>query len=205
MKIKRLTKKSLAELNLTLSGLDEASQRECIGGGDGSINSPWTLSEYQSQYGYFQGGYVDFGENGVLYVGSDSYYGTEYNQEYAISYITAHACSSSTGLCAGMVRCALEAGGLNTDGRPGSACDYDTWLQSRNFIVVGTKQSGTLENYVPQEGDIVVFESTTGHSHGHIAMFCGSGWYSDFKQNSMFVSSAYQQEDVEYTILRFNN
>lgn len=45
MKIKKLTKKSLAELNLTLSGLDDASQRECIGGGSGTQFDPWSYEE----------------------------------------------------------------------------------------------------------------------------------------------------------------
>lgn len=68
MKIKKLTKKSLAELNLTLSGLDDASQRECIGGGNGTQIDPWTFIEYQSMTGDFAGGWVDFGSGYATYV-----------------------------------------------------------------------------------------------------------------------------------------
>lgn len=110
--------------------------------------------------------------------------------------------SPGVGSCASHVRSALEAGGFSTDGRPKSACDYDTYLKNRGFIEVDKT------NYTPQKGDIVVHEAIPstgpndkGHPHGHIAMYCGSQWVSDFVQRDMFGGSGYRKAK-NYTILR---
>lgn len=108
---------------------------------------------------------------------------TGYDIDAAVTYIESHAESSSISACAKYVRKAIEAGGLSTTGRPGSAKDYDAFLPTIGFTRVDTG------DYV--KGDIVVFDSVPGHPHGHIAMWTGTQWVSDFKQNSIIVNSAY--------------
>ena len=118
-----------------------------------------------------------------------------YDVKAATDYLRAHAHSPSQGQCARAVREALEAGGLCTDGRPGSAKDYDSFLPSLGFYEVDPN------NYIPQAGDIVVHEAKEGHEHGHIAMYDGSDWISDFIQRDMFGGSAYRN-DPDYSIWR---
>ena len=48
-----------------------------------------------------------------------------------------------------------------------------------------------------QKGDITVIENNDMHEHGHIAMWCGSNWISDFVQNSEFVYNS-NQPKVHY-------
>lgn len=115
----------------------------------------------------------------------------------ATSHLTDNALNSSSGYCAKYVREAIEAGGLSTDGRPGSACDYDAYLPTLGFSIVD------MSNYVPQPGDIVVHEATSGHPYGHIAMYNGEQWISDFIQSDMYGGSAYRS-NPNYTILRWN-
>ena len=118
-----------------------------------------------------------------------------YDVKAATDYLRAHAHSTSQGQCARAVREALEAGGLCTDGRPGSAKDYDSFLPCLGFYEVDPN------NYIPQAGDIVVHEAKEGHEHGHIAMYDGSDWISDFIQRDMFGGSAYRN-DPDYSIWR---
>ena len=115
------------------------------------------------------------------------------NIDAAVTALNNNAHSRSTGYCARYVRLALEAGGLF--GFTGDAKDYSVQLQQRGFTVVS--QSG----YIPQKGDIVVFNSAPGHPSGHIAMYNGSQWVSDFFQNSFFVSGVYRVQN-DYVIFR---
>lgn len=119
-----------------------------------------------------------------------------YKIEDATKYLREHASEKSKGECAKAVRLALEAGGLDTSGRPNAAADYNNgFLQSLGFIEV------SLENYTPQAGDIVVHERQEGHPWGHIAMYDGSVWISDFIQRDMFGGSAYR-DNPDYSIWR---
>lgn len=118
-----------------------------------------------------------------------------FNIDSAVDYLVSNAQASSTSSCAKAVRLALEAGGFSTEGRPNSACDYDTYLESRGFYKVSNV------NYVPRKGDIVVHEATEGHPYGHIAMYSGTQWISDFVQRDMFGGQAYR-DAKNYTIWR---
>ena len=54
----------------------------------------------------------------------------------------------------------------------------------------------------PQKGDVVVFQAIKGHRHGHVAMFDGKQWISDFKQDSIYAATDYQKVDAPYVIYR---
>ncbi len=111
----------------------------------------------------------------------------QYNVDDVTKYLREHAYEKSQGKCAKAVRLALEAGGLDTTGRPTATVDYnDGFLQSLGFIEVSP------ENYTPQAGDIVVHERQAGHPYGHITIYDETEWISDFVQIDMFGGSAYR-------------
>lgn len=51
-------------------------------------------------------------------------------------------------------------------------------------------------------GDIVVFQPIGKRYFGHIAMWNGSQWVSDFKQRNIIVHSDYRNDSCEFAILR---
>lgn len=90
----------------------------------------------------------------------------------------------SRGQCAKAVRSFIEAGGISTEGRPVSAYKYVSYLPTKGFRHIA-KLEGTQQqqSFRPQPGDI----SVMAHGkHGHICMWNGSQWVSDFPQNNMW-------------------
>ena len=92
---------------------------------------------------------------------------------------------TSSGKCAMHVRQFLEAGGLDLTGHPVSAKDYASFLPKLGFVNIAniafrSEQTRFTENdAVP--GDVAVMEHG---QHGHICMFTGKYWVSDFIQNN---------------------
>ena len=116
-----------------------------------------------------------------------------FNTDKVKTYITQHAASRSRGLCALYVRKALEAGGCCMWGYPNAAKKYREFLPYLDFTEIDK------ENYHPEIGDIVVFNSTEGHPYGHIAIWNGQQWVSDFRQRSLYVANAYRKsKDFQY-------
>lgn len=108
---------------------------------------------------------------------------------------------ASIGKCATHVRLRLEAGGINATGHPVSAKDYGPLLIKRGFRIVNDS------NYKSIRGDIAVMKGFTGikkdHPHGHIQMYSGSAWISDFKQNYFWPGPEYCTFQPEYKIYRY--
>jgi len=108
----------------------------------------------------------------------------------AITYLRKHAKpkSQKPHECAKYVRLAIEAGGINTTGRPISAYKYKDFLPTIGFKAIGkitgkaNQTNWTKNNARP--GDIAVMEHGV---HGHICMYDGKNWISDFIQNNMWV------------------
>jgi hypothetical protein len=92
----------------------------------------------------------------------------------------AHALSQSSHHCAMFCRLGFEAAGLNTTDRPqsGDAADYGP------FLLRHGAQAVSVDSYVPQVGDVVVFDKTDQHPYGHIETYDGHQWVSDFMQHS---------------------
>ena len=105
-----------------------------------------------------------------------------YDHLQTIAYATENAAPKSQSLCARYVRKAIQAGGVRFIARPASAYKYADFLPVLGFEEIE-------EPYQP--GDIVVFNQTGGRKHGHIAIYTGKGWVSDFKQRSFYVHSDY--------------
>ena len=89
------------------------------------------------------------------------------------------ALSRSSGYCARYVRKALQSAGYEFTPNP-SAYQYASrgTLASAGF----TKISNDMQ---PQVGDVVVYNRTSSRPHGHIQIFDGTDWVSDFRQKSI--------------------
>ena len=104
-----------------------------------------------------------------------------------ISNVTTKACDTLTtnskeksiGKCAKYVADALQSAGYKFNRQP-SAYMYHTngMLSGMGFECIGRTNSQ------PQPGDICVINRFSGHPHGHICMFNGQQWISDFKQRT---------------------
>lgn len=124
----------------------------------------------------------------------------KWNVQDSIRYLSTNAEGKSVGRCAKYVRTAIEAGGLSTAGRPGSAYQYKKYLPTIGFKFIGSifgkakQREWTNKNAKP--GDIAVMDHG---KHGHICMWNGSKWISDFPQNNMWVYKG----DGECSIFRY--
>lgn len=93
----------------------------------------------------------------------------------------------STGSCARYVRTALEKAGYEEPpGRPLSAYQYETtgFINKYGFNKV---DAGNPLTFKPKPGDISITKAFNNHKHGHIAIYDGKNWVSDFKQNSISI------------------
>lgn len=110
------------------------------------------------------------------------------NKDKAAAWLMSHAGTASRHECAKYVREALEAGGLNTTGRPTQAKDYGPFLQTSGFSKIST------QGYFPQKGDVVVIQNyPVGNPAGHIAFYTGTQWVSDYRQPDMIPGSFYRK------------
>lgn len=121
----------------------------------------------------------------------------------ALQHLDRHAQRQSTGQCARYVRQALQAGGLNLKPPyPASAKYYGRYLEDYGFSPVAPKPPA---NYSAQRGDIIVIQPySIAQPHGHIAIFNGARWVSDFIQRSgdIWPGPGYRQHKPDYEIYR---
>jgi hypothetical protein len=118
----------------------------------------------------------------------------EWSPEAAARYATEKAEKKSVGMCALYVRKAIIAGGIPLY-VGGDAWSYKYTLRIVNFHQVGKKSEREV-------GDIVVFQPIGGRKYGHIAIWNGNQWVSDFKQRNLIVHSDYLDDGCEYAIYR---
>jgi hypothetical protein len=131
--------------------------------------------------------------------------GTGFDVSSAVAELNRRALPESSGYCALYVRQALEAGGIDTSDHPRSAKDYGPYLTKWTFhMVTSNLESG---NYRATRGDIAVFKGYGTDPHGawngHIQMYNGKQWVSDFRQNFFTPGPGYRQPPVPYTIYRW--
>lgn len=110
----------------------------------------------------------------------------------SINFLEKNTTSKSHGMCAKYVRMALEAGGLSTEGRPSWAIDYIKFLPKIGFKPVKIiAHNNNYDNYMKKSvfiGDIAVMANPKG-GPGHICLYTGKRWISDFKQSRAWVYS----------------
>ena len=106
------------------------------------------------------------------------------NISKAIEYLEANIYPSSHNECGIFVGNALNAGGFNIrkDKRYAYLFYYDNLLVNAGFTIIGNETKPPNE-YLP--GDIMVNLNTSEHVYGHVCMYNGSKWLSDFAQNSI--------------------
>ena len=125
----------------------------------------------------------------------------EWNYKQTCKWIQKNAYSSTQTICATWVRKALEKGGLNTDGRPTYAWHYENYLPKIGFKEIATIINGNIGSYKPEPGDIATYmKHNNPEKEGHICLYTGVQWCSDFRQNNMDV---YDSTDKIH-IFRFN-
>ena len=108
----------------------------------------------------------------------------------ASRYLVEHAYEKSYNRCAWRVMCAMNAGGQPVPLL--RACDYKWYF--RRFLSTQFYEV-PIDGYIPEKGDIVVFPKVTNHPYGHIAMWTGKQWVSDFKQKNILVAKEYSEHD----------
>ena len=122
-----------------------------------------------------------------------------FDTQAAAHYADSHAQAHSTGNCAKYVRRAIGHGGIQL-ATTHSARNYGPILEAAGF----TQVTGT-----PQRGDVAVIQSIPGHPDGHMAIFDGQVWVSDFKQHAgvdgFYPGQAYRTSRPPYRIYRHNN
>ena len=112
-----------------------------------------------------------------------------WNIQAACRWLHANSQVKSSGWCARYVRQAIEAGGLSTAGRPGWAWQYVNYLPKIGFKYIGKVTRN--QPFTPQPGDIAVYQKGNNPNvPGHICMWTGAEWASDFKQRNMLVYQA---------------
>ena len=112
----------------------------------------------------------------------------------AVAHLNAAAKEKSIGSCAKYVREAMEAGGMSTNGRPDYACKYGPFLLRKGFNQINITDPN---DYTPIKGDIVVFDTYPGqpkYPAGHIQMYNGEKWVSDFVQRRFWPNTAYEND-----------
>jgi hypothetical protein len=117
--------------------------------------------------------------------------------EKAVEYLQDNAEPHSTGHCAQYVREAIEAGGV-TLVRHGSAKDYGPSLNAVGFLAISAGVG-----YRHRAGDVGIVQPIPGHPHGHMAMFDGKHWISDFVQmHGIYPGKSYRTAKPPYQIYR---
>ena len=123
---------------------------------------------------------------------------TGLNISNAVSHLDSAAIPiPGNGQCAEWVRQALDAGGFNDSGHPNYAKDYGPFLVGKGFSDIGGSDGS------PQAGDVVVIQNYPGGSiPGHIAMYDGSKWVSDFAQQDFWGGPGYRKYQPAHEFYR---
>jgi len=111
--------------------------------------------------------------------------------------------------CARYVKKALVFGGVSVKNSAiESAKDYGSWLIENNFKAVNnavTVHNGNVFSISGQQtGDVVIIQAAPNHVHGHMAMFNGTKWVSDYVQDKGFYpAQIYRDQNIAYTLYRY--
>ena len=107
-----------------------------------------------------------------------------FNIDNAVNYLNAHANEQSVHACGRYVGLALQAGGIK--GAMADGKDYGPILLKNGFRVVETN------GYSPIKGDVTVVDGNAAHKWGHVQMYNGDQWVSDFFQGCCSTKPGYE-------------
>lgn len=114
----------------------------------------------------------------------------KYNSQKAVEYATQEVEEKSRCMCAWYVMRAIQHGGCYPCGiYPAYA--YDKMLPRMGFTKIDPDNI--------QKGDICVLSQNSRSQFGHIAIFNGQQWISDYQQKDLFPNDAYRKEsEIHY-------
>lgn len=118
--------------------------------------------------------------------------GVQFNPQAAVEALHRNAFSTPQHRCAEMTRKAIAAGLGVPDTRAitgaiNSAADYSGALGKLGYAPL------SWSTYQPRVGDVLVEPRLPGHEHGHMAMYDGTRWVSDFPQRDMWGGSVFRK------------
>lgn len=126
-------------------------------------------------------------QNNTMLIGQFVPNSGRFNINAALGWAKQNCLNKSIGRCAKYVRLMLNAGGINTAGNPVSAYQYASFLPKLGFkhiASIGTvDEQAKWTNTNGRPGDIAVMAHG---QHGHICMYTGYQWVSDFVQRKMW-------------------
>ncbi len=135
-----------------------------------------------------------------------------FDADKAAQYLDAHKEAKSKRRCAHYVVNAItnSAGGGQPMRRAAEAKNSGPNLEAAGFRVVasGPDPKGTGDDrfpagYTPQKGDVAVIQPYKGgNTAGHMTMFDGKNWVSDFQQRGMYSGPTYRAKGPPYRIYR---
>lgn len=165
-----------AELDQAIDGLLASSKSRPLTGITSGDNSHLEMSignGYDETYRETQQAFNQYNTPSLTAaLGSDA------PPRLAAKAATRAAHGRSLGRCALYVRKALQSAGYKFTPQPSA------YMYASKGILSGagfTKISN--HNYTPQVGDVAVFNRSGKHPHGHIQIYDGNQWVSDFRQN----------------------
>lgn len=132
-----------------------------------------------------------------------------FDVEKAVSTLISLASATTQSKCALHIRLALDAGGVMIRPTIGQAKLFNPVLERYGFKNIRLTKGVLIDNqdcrrYKPELGDIAVIPNVPGgRSEGHIAMFTGEFWYSDFKQIDMWGGPLYRQVSPDVAIFKY--
>lgn len=106
-----------------------------------------------------------------------------FNADKAGAYAEAHHYRNSHHVCAWYVMRSMQNGGCPIIILPAWAYRYV--MPFYGFEQVQAGNGNDIGSYYPQKGDVVVIENGEHSFWGHIALYSGESWISDFRQRSM--------------------
>jgi hypothetical protein len=124
-----------------------------------------------------------------------------WDKSKAINHLNKHAQAHSLGRCAEYVRKAIQSGGVTLNHHI-SAKDYGSSLSLAGFQMV--VRSHATAHYHHRVGDVAIIQPILNHPHGHMAMFDGIHWISDFVQyHGVYPGHSYRAATPPYAIYRY--
>ncbi|HBR7307440.1 TPA: hypothetical protein ACV5EY_001433 [Klebsiella aerogenes] len=120
-----------------------------------------------------------------------------WNKQTSITHLRSHAHKQSHYECAKYIRQAIEAGGIKLE-RTRDAKDYGPILLRAGFKEV--PPGSTI-----LRGDVAVIQPYAGgNPSGHMTMYDGKQWISDFTQRSMYPGPSYRRLQPAFKVYRMN-
>lgn len=112
----------------------------------------------------------------------------------AIKHLVSHSKSESQHSCAKFVKEALAAGGIPYKSCNASDCKEEDFIKKDCYELYTSRpgdygSGGNKMNPNWQPGDIVIIDNVGTHKYGHIAMWTGTQWISDFRQRNCDIYS----------------